>query len=72
MDKYLKILAAFEQAGAFMQVVASFLATYHKSLIENGFQRDEALKLVSALQREMIREGLRMNDDDEPEEQGEE
>lgn len=72
MDKYLKILAVFEQAGAFMQVVASFLATYHKGLIENGFQRDEALKLVMALQRDMIREGIRMSDDAKPEEDNEE
>jgi hypothetical protein len=72
MDKYLKILAVFEQAGAFMQVVAIFLATYHKGLIENGFERDEALKLVIALQREMIREGVRMSDDADQEEGSEE
>lgn len=51
MDKdYVKAVSAFEQAGAHLSNFASMLFTYHKSLCESGFQRDESLELVRELQ----------------------
>ena len=51
MDKdYLKAISSFEQAGAHLGNFASLLFTYHKSLCDAGFQRDEALQLVKQLQ----------------------
>ena len=40
----------FEQAGAFLNIFATFLYSYHNSLCEAGFQRSEALVLVTKLQ----------------------
>jgi len=51
MDKdYAKAVSNFEQAGAHLGNFATLLFTYHKSLCESGFQRDEALELVRELQ----------------------
>jgi hypothetical protein len=51
MDKdYMKQISAYEQAGANLGNFAGMLHTYHKSLCEAGFQRDEALVLVKELQ----------------------
>jgi len=68
-DKYLRILSVFEQAGAFMQIFANFLGTYHKSLVESGFQRDEALRLVKGLQTDIFHEAMKMSADTETEEE---
>ena len=53
-DKHLKMLAAFEQAGAFLNLFATFLFSYHKSLCDAGFQRAEALVLVKKMQTIMF------------------
>lgn len=51
MDKdHIKSISAMEQAGAHFGQFAAMLASYHKSLCEAGFQRDEALELVRELQ----------------------
>ena len=49
-DEHLKAIAMFEQAGAFLNIFATFLYSYHNSLCEAGFQRSEALVLVTKLQ----------------------
>lgn len=51
MDKeYAKAVSNFEQAGAHLGNFATLLFTYHKSLCDSGFKRDEALELVRELQ----------------------
>ena len=51
MDKdYMKSVSAFDQAGSHLSNFSGLLFTYHKSLCEAGFQRDEALVLVKELQ----------------------
>ncbi len=53
-DDHLKAIAMFEQAGAFLNIFATFLYSYHNSLCEAGFQRSEALVLVTKLQEKMF------------------
>ena len=53
-DDHLKAIAMFEQAGAFLNIFATFLYSYHNSLCEAGFQRSEALVLVTKLQDKMF------------------
>jgi len=53
-DKHLRVLAAFEQASAFLNIFATFLSSYHKSLCEAGFKRSEALVLVEKVQHAMF------------------
>lgn len=51
MDQnHAKMISSFEQAGAHLGVFATLLFSYHKSLCESGFLRDEALVLVQNLQ----------------------
>jgi hypothetical protein len=47
-NEHLKAISAFEQAGANLTPFASMLATYHTSLCQAGFQRQEALELVKS------------------------
>lgn len=72
MDKeYAKAVSSFEQAGAHLGNFATLLFTYHKSLCDSGFQRDEALKLVIELQATLFAQAFnfgpqnRNEDDDE-------
>lgn len=71
MDKdYMKAVSNFEQAGAHLGQFAALLATYHKSLCEAGFQRDEALELVRELQTTLFAQAFNFgpqasHDDDE-------
>ena len=53
-DEHLRAMAMFEQAGAFLNIFATFLYSYHNSLCEAGFQRSEALVLVSKMQDKMF------------------
>jgi hypothetical protein len=57
-NDHLKTIAMFEQAGAFLNVFATFLYSYHNSLCEAGFQRSEALVLVKKLQTTMFTEAF--------------
>lgn len=71
MDKnYAKAVSNFEQAGAHLGNFATLLQTYHKSLCEAGFQRDEALELVRELQSTLFTQAFNFgpqasNDEDE-------
>lgn len=57
-EKQMKTLAAFEQVGAFLNIFANFLYSYHKDLVNAGFQRTEALKLVRQLQATIFKESF--------------
>jgi hypothetical protein len=57
-DKHLRTLAAFEQVGAFLNIFATFLYSYHKDLVVAGFQRDEALVLVKQIQSVIFKEAF--------------
>jgi hypothetical protein len=57
-DKHIRTIAAFEQVGAFLNIFANFLYSYHKDLVKAGFQRDEALKLVRELQATIFKESF--------------
>ena len=57
-DKHIRTIAAFEQVGAFLNIFANFLYSYHKDLVNSGFQRDEALKLVRELQATIFKESF--------------
>jgi len=70
MDKnYAKAVSNFEQAGAHLGNFATLLHTYHKSLCEAGFQRDEALELVRELQSTLFTQafnfGPQQNEDED-------
>ena len=71
MDKnYAKAVSNFEQAGAHLGNFATLLCTYHKSLCEAGFQRDEALELVRELQSTLFTQAFNFgpqasNDEDD-------
>jgi hypothetical protein len=69
MDKnYARAVSNFEQAGAHLGNFAVLLHTYHKSLCEAGFQRDEALELVRELQSTLFSQAFNLGtppDDDE-------
>ena len=61
MDKdYAKAISNFEQAGAHLGNFATLLFTYHKSLCESGFQRDEALELVMGLQTTLFAQAFNL------------
>jgi hypothetical protein len=62
-DKQLRTIAAFEQVGAFLNVFATFLYSYHKDLVNAGFQRNEALKLVEQLQSIMFKQSFNLGTD---------
>ena len=67
-DRHMKMLAAFEQAGAFLNLFATFLFSYHKSLCDAGFQPAESLVLVKKMQTIMFKNafsGLKPGSDDE-------
>ncbi len=53
-DKHLRLVAAFEQAGAFLNVFSAFLFSYHKDLCNAGFRPEESLALVKDMQRIMF------------------
>jgi hypothetical protein len=57
---YIKTLSALEQAGAHMGPFAAFMHTYHNSLCEAGFTRDEALVLVRDLQTTLFVQGFNL------------
>lgn len=59
-DKQLRTIAAFEQVGAFLNVFATFLYSYHKDLVNAGFQRNEALKLVEQLQSIIFKQSFNL------------
>lgn len=67
-DEHIKAIAMFEQAGAFLNIFATFLYSYHNSLCEAGFNRREALVLVKKLQDKMFSDafggGSKKNIDD--------
>lgn len=69
MDKdYIKSVSNLEQAGAHFAQFAIMLHSYHKSLCDAGFQRDEALELVRELQTTMFAEAFNFgptNQDDD-------
>lgn len=60
MDKNLKAISAFEQAGAHLGNFATLLQTYHKSLCNAGFQRDEALELVREFQKTLFSQAFNL------------
>jgi hypothetical protein len=61
MDKdYIKSISEFEQAGAHFKQFAAMLYSYHKSLCDTGFQRDEALQLVRELQTIMFSQAFNL------------
>lgn len=53
-DKHLRLVAAFEQAGAFLNIFSTFLFSYHKDLCSAGFRPEESLALVKEMQRIMF------------------
>jgi hypothetical protein len=65
-DKHMRTLAAFEQVGAFLNIFANFLYSYHKDLVHAGFQRDEALKLVRQLQATIFKESFNNSTTNDP------
>ena len=64
-DKHLRTIAAFEQVGAFLNVFATFLYSYHKDLVNAGFQRNEALKLVEQLQSIIFKQSFNLGSTDD-------
>ena len=59
-NDHLRLIAAFEQVGAFLNVFATFLYSYHKDLVNAGFQRNEALKLVEQLQSTIFKQSFNL------------
>jgi hypothetical protein len=53
-SEYLKRLAAFEQATAGLRPIATVLNSYMNSLLDAGFQRNEALELTKSLQTKLL------------------
>lgn len=53
-NDYFKKISAFEQAAAEIRPIANVLATYFAALTDNGFNRTEALNLVSMLQAKIF------------------
>jgi len=64
-DKHLRTIAVFEQVGAFLNVFATFLYSYHKDLVNAGFQRNEALKLVEQLQSIIFKQSFNLGSTDD-------
>ena len=59
-DNHLRTIAAFEQVGAFLNVFATFLYSYHRDLVNAGFQRNEALRLVEQLQGVIFKQSFNL------------
>ena len=51
---YMRYLHSFEQAAANMRPITAMLGSYMNSLVENGFNRPEALELVGRLQDKIL------------------
>lgn len=60
---YLRRLAAFEQAAANFRQIASVLGSVMASLLENGFNRSEALVLVRDVQKQIFEISLNQGND---------
>lgn len=59
MDKqYIKMISAFEQAGACLGQFASVMWQYYSHLCDQGFTKPEALVLVRAYQNTIIKQSL--------------
>lgn len=70
MDKdYLRSVSNFEQAGAHLGNFAGLLCTYHKSLCDAGFLRNEALELVKQLQTILFNQAMNLGKSEEDEDE---
>ena len=62
-EKHIRLLAAFEQVSAFLSEFSTFLYSYHRDLVNAGFHRNEALKLVQQLQEIMFKQSFNLGPD---------
>ena len=61
LPNHLKIIQQFEQASSILEPFANFISVYFNALIENGFERSEALMLTEKLQKVLWDQAFRMN-----------
>ncbi len=52
---FFKRISDFEQAAANIGQLANFLGSYHKSLCESGFNREESIQLVKQFQTTLFK-----------------
>lgn len=57
-EEYYKAISSFEQASAHLEQFAGLLGNYNKQLIEAGFTRPEALKLVKEFQAVLFQQAF--------------
>jgi hypothetical protein len=62
---HIKLIQSFEQASAILEPFGNFISVYFKSLIENGFERQEALKLVEKFQTVIWEQAFKQHESNE-------
>jgi len=55
-----KMISTFEQSAAYLGEFAGMLAAYQNQLVQQGFQRPEALELVKDLQSILFSQTFKM------------
>lgn len=60
---HIKLIQQFEQASAVLEPFANFISVFFRSLIDNGFERSEALDLSEKLMFILWEQAFKHNND---------